>query len=159
MQELSDFFNDIPKGFLNLIDLFGADVDKLEAKYGTAESGSATIRDMSETIAMPIAQTVSAIIACALVFAVTYIVLTVVIFGLKHIKIPILSSIDKYLGLALGSVLGILGAALISTAVFSLSELIAGMNSDSKIMDVYNNSLVFKFIYDLRIFEFIRKLI
>lgn len=158
-QALSDFFDNLPKGFLNLLDLLGADVNKLEAQYGTADGGEIAIREMSAVVARPIADTVSSIIACVLVFLVTYIILTVVIFSLKHIKIPIITSIDKYLGLALGAVLGFFAAALISTAVYSVSEFIAAMNSDSQIMDVYNNSLIFKFIYDLRIFEFIRKLI
>jgi CheY-like chemotaxis protein len=66
---------------------------------------------------------------------------------------------DKVLGLALGIVLGLLSASLISTALYSVIELVAAVNSNSDIMNLFNDSYVFKFMYNLKMFDFIRSLI
>ena len=158
-RDLSEFFNNIPKGFLSLIKLFGADIKYLEARYGTEAASEAVIWDMSRSISAPIARRVSATVAYLSVFALFYFGSTFAIFLIKHIRIPIITKIDKYLGLALGIIFGLLMSSLISTAVYSFAELYAAVSGDGEIMKVYNDSIVFKFIYDLRIFEFIRKLI
>ncbi len=156
---LSDFFNSVPRGFLRLVELFGADIEKLEEKYSTAQSSDEVLREMAEGIAMPVAETVSSILAALVVFFVTYIAVTVVIFLLKHVKIPIITSFDRLLGLGLGIIVGILGVSLASTVLYSLLEFLSASRNDAEIMNVYNNSWVFKLICNLRIFEFIRKLI
>ena len=158
-RDLSDFFNNIPKGFLSLIKLFGADNTQLEAGYGTEAASDAVLWDMSRAIAAPIVRSVSAIVAYLSVFVVFYVGATVAVILIKHIRIPIITKIDKCLGLVLGFVFGLLISSLISTAVYSFAELSAAVSGDGEIMKVYNDSIVFKFIYDLRIFEFIRKLI
>ena len=88
-----------------------------------------------------------------------YIVLSIVIKGFSKIKIPIITKIDKLLGITLGLALGVLGVAFISTATYSILEFISAIKNSEEIMKIYSDSHVFKFIYDLRIFEFIRKLI
>ncbi|MBQ8407255.1 MAG: CvpA family protein [Clostridia bacterium] len=157
--DMSEFFANLPDGFTEFVRLFGVNVDTLREKYGTAEASEEILRDMAETIANPIVDMISAIVAYVAVFLIVYIVLSIVVKCLKSIKIPILTGLDKTLGLLLGMVLGLLSASLIATAVYSFLEFLAATNSDSAILDVYNNSYVFKFIYSLRIFEFIRNLI
>jgi hypothetical protein len=144
---------------LRLVELFGGNIEKLEAKYSTAQSSDAVLREMAEGIAMPVAETISSILAAIIVFLVTYVAVTIAIFFLKHVKIPIITSFDRLLGLGLGVVVGVLGVSLASTAIYSLLEYFALSRNDPEIMNVYNNSWVFKFVCDLRIFEFIRKLI
>jgi uncharacterized membrane protein required for colicin V production len=156
---MTEFFNSIPDGFLKLIGLFGADVEALEAKFGTAEGTETVIREMSDYISRPIARTASSIIAYVLIFIAAFVILSILIKGLGKIKIPVVTKVDKILGLILGLVLGVLSVAFISTATYSVLELISAVRGEGEIMRIYSDSHVFKFIYDLRIFEFIRKLI
>ena len=158
-KSMTEFFESIPDGFLKLIRLFGADVDALEARFGTAEGTEAVIQEMSDYISSPIARTASSIIAYVVIFIVAFIVLSIVIKGLSKIKIPVVTKLDKILGVVFGLVLGALTVAFISTATYSILELVAAMKGNEEVMKIYSDSYVFKFIYDLRIFEFIRKLI
>ena len=144
---------------MKLIGLFGADVEALEAKFGTAEGTEAVIREMSDYISRPIARTASSIIAYVLIFIAAFVIFSILIKGLSKIKIPVVTKVDKILGLILGLVLGVLSVAFISTATYSILELISAVRGEGEIMRIYSDSHVFKFIYDLRIFEFIRKLI
>lgn len=158
-KSLSQFFSDIPDGFKSFVKLMGGDVEALRESYGSIEGSEEILREMSETVSSPFANTVSSIIAYVLLFVCTFVVLSVVVFFLKKIKIPVLATVDKALGLVLGGLLGIFSAALISAALYSGIEFVAAMNDNSAVMDVYYDSKVFKFIYDLRIFDYIRNLL
>lgn len=92
-------------------------------------------------------------------FLLTYVALTVIIFCLKHVNIPFVTRFDRILGLLLGAGIGLICLCLMSSALYTVLELISSARNDGEIMDVYNNSLVFKFIYDLGILEYIRNLI
>ncbi len=158
-ESLTEFFANIPDGFLKVVKLFGADVEALEAKFGSAQGSEAVIKEMADVISGPISRTLSAIIAYVVIFAAAYIVLSIAIKGFSKIRIPIITKIDKLLGITLGFALGILGVAFVATAIYSILEFISAIKNSEEIMKIYSDSHVFKFIYDLRIFEFIRKLI
>ena len=157
--KLSDFFADLPSGFASFVKLFGLDVASLEKKFADAENTEAVVREMAETIAYPLSGIIGAIIAYALVFAVAFLVLSIVVMFLKKIKIPLLHGVDKILGLVLGLVLGILSCSMIATFVYSGVQYLAAMNENAEIWSVYYDSYFFRFIYDLKIFEFVRNLI
>ena len=156
---LSEFFENIPSGFNTFVGLFGVDVSSLEEGFGGLQSSEEVLRDMAETIANPIVNTVSAIIAYMTVFLLSYLLLSLIIKGLQKIKIPILTGVDKTLGLLLGVALGLFHASLISTVIYCVIEYLAAVNSDPTVMSVYADSYMFRFIYDLKFFEFVRNLI
>lgn len=101
----------------------------------------------------------SGIIAFVLIFVAVIAVSTIIIHMISKINIPLITGFDKFLGLALGIVLGLASVSIISTVAFSILELITSLDAGSQCMNVYSDSYVFKFIYDLKFFEFIRKLI
>lgn len=156
---LNEFFDSIPEGFRRFAQLVGADVDALKLQYQSAVTNDETIRAMADNIARPLVETVSAILGYVLVFLVVFIALSIVCGLLKFIHIPVLSTIDKWLGLALGVVIGLFSVSLLSTVVYTALEVAAALTGDVGIMDFYNNSFVFKFIYNLRFFEFVRNLL
>lgn len=92
-------------------------------------------------------------------FLLIYVILTVVIFCMKHIDIPLLTKFDKLMGLLMGAGLGLLCVCILSTVLYSVLDLLSMAKNDPKIMDVYNDSQVFKLIYDLGMLEYIRNLI
>jgi len=156
---LAEFFNNIPDSFVNFVKIFGMDIATLKEQYGNAENTEEVLRNMANTIATPLANAISSIIAFVALFLVVFIVLTVIFLILKKVEIPFLTSIDRVLGLIFGFVSGFFIAACLSTAVYAFLEYYAVMNENPAAMDLFNNSYVFKFIYNLRIFDFIRQLI
>ena len=105
------------------------------------------------------AESQSVLVGSLMAFLLIYIALTVAIFCLKHIDIPFLTKFDKLLGLLLGFGLGLFCVCLMSSMLYSVLELLSSAKNDPKIMEVYNSSTVFKFIYDLGLLEYIRNLI
>ena len=158
-QSLSEFFNGIPEGFRKIVELCGGEMAALFEKYGSEEASSELIYDMAKTISAPLANAASAIIAYGLIFLVSLLVFSLVCLMFKKIEIPIISKIDKLLGLCLGLILGILGAAIIATVGHTILEFISATSGNLEIIDWYNNSYVFKFVNELKIFSFIRSLI
>ena len=157
--KLSDFFANLPSGFASFVKLFGVDIASLEEQFAGAENTEEIIRKMAETIAYPLSGIICAIIAYALVFVVAFLILSIVVLCLKKIKIPLLTGVDKLLGLVLGLVLGILSCSMIATLIYSGIQFLAAMNDNAEIMGLYYDSYVFRYIYELKIFEFIRTLI
>lgn len=100
----------------------------------------------------------SGIVAFLVVFLSVLLLSKLMIKLLSKIKIPIVTRVDKFLGLILGILLGLIYVSILSTSVYTVLEIIASAQADGDIMSVYNDSYVFKFIYELKIFEFIRNL-
>ncbi len=103
-------------------------------------------------------EALSGIVAFVIVFALTFILSGFLIRLLSKIKIPIITKVDKILGFLLGLILGAVIVSIASTAIYTVIELISLVNANSDVMSIYENSYVFKFIYELNLFEFLRNL-
>lgn len=158
-ESLSNFFNNIPEWFVTLAKLFGKDIAALQASYSTEQASNEIIRDMAYDISCPLADMISAVIAYVLVFVTILIILTIVIKAIGKIKIPLLTSIDKFLGACLGFIIGLCSVSLAASALYVILEFLTAFNQNPDIMNVYSDSYVFKFIFEIRIFDFIRTLI
>ena len=106
-----------------------------------------------------ISEIISLIFAYAFVFVVTYVMVSIIINLLANIKIPFVSQIDKSLGAILGIFVGLALISVISTGVFSALTALYGAIGNVGIMDVYNDSVVFRNVYNLGFLDFIKELI
>ena len=106
-------------------------------------------------IGVPLA--LSGIIAFLTVFIAAMIVSRLLIKALSKLKIPVVTKVDKFLGLLLGVILGFVFTSLLSTSIYTVLELLS-VSPESNAMSAYYDSYVFKFIYELELFEFIRNL-
>lgn len=156
---LAEFFASVPDSIVSTIELFGGDIAELGTKYSDAENTELVLRDIASTVSEPISNTVSGIVAYVVIFVTAVASVSIIVLILKRIRLPIITRFDKWLGLSLGICLGLLLSSMLSTVVYSLLELIAATDNNVNVMNVYERSLAFKFIYELKIFEFIRKLI
>ena len=95
-------------------------------------------------------------IAYVVIFAAVIAVSGFIVKKISQIEIPIITRFDKLLGLALGVIIGAAFASLLSTAALTVVELVAKIANDPEILNVYNDSFVFKFFSDVSLFEFIR---
>lgn len=99
------------------------------------------------------------ILGFAVSFVAVFLLSGLIIRALSKIKIPIITRVDKLLGLCLGIVIGALSLSVLAVAVYSLAEIVSFIDSGSGAMDIYHDSYVFRFVYDLKLFDFIRNLI
>lgn len=94
-----------------------------------------------------------------LAFLITYAAATVVIFIVKKIKIPVIHTVDKILGIAIGVVLGIVAAAFVSKIIMYFCNAMTIVTGKTSYNDAYANSALVGFIDRLHVFDFINKLI
>ena len=95
-------------------------------------------------------------ILCAAIFIGAMILSKILITWLSKIQIPLITKVDKTLGLVLGIVLGLIATSLLATVIYTVLEVSAVVSAQPEVMASFNSSYVFRFIYNLRIFEFIR---
>ncbi len=100
----------------------------------------------------------SGILGFIIVFIVALLVSKLIVALLSKIKIPVITKVDKLLGFLLGLVLGVFMMSVATTAVYGIIELVASLDTGSDVMSIYSESYVFKFIYDLKLFDFVRNL-
>ncbi|MBP3375624.1 MAG: CvpA family protein [Clostridia bacterium] len=105
------------------------------------------------------AEILSGVLSFVLIFVAVFILSGLIIRMLSKIKIPIITRVDKLLGLVLGLVIGILSISALSTVLYSILEVSVFIDSSSSALDVYYDSYLFRSVYELKIFEFIRSLI
>ena len=103
-----------------------------------------------------VANALAGMIAYVVIFAAVIVVSGFVINKVAKIEIPIITRFDKLLGLALGLVIGAALASLASTAIYTVMEFVANSIDKVEILNVYNDSLVFRFFGDVSLFEFVR---
>ena len=140
--------------------IFGGYVGlSLKDGYIGRELAESVYAKLGDLISATVVDTVCSVIGYVVVFLLSYLVLSIAVSGLQKIKIPILSGVDKTFGLLLGIVLGIFNASLVATAIYCALEYYAAINSDPTVMCIYTDSCVFRFIYNLKFFDFIRNLI
>ena len=100
----------------------------------------------------------SAVLTYIAVFLIALLVFSILCLSLKSIKIPIISTLDKILGLCLGILIGVLSAATVATVAHSFFEFISTVSGNQDVMNCYYGSRVFKFVNEIGIFGFIRSL-
>ncbi len=105
------------------------------------------------------AEVMSGVIAFITVFLTVFILSGFIIRMLSRIRIPLITRIDKLLGLVLGAVIGILSVSALATVLYSVIEIITFIDAESTALAIYYDSYVFRSVYELRIFEFIRNMI
>ena len=126
-------------------------IDEQAFRSAASSAGGSVIDSLSKAISEPMASFISTIVGHILLFAVTFILLTVAISVIgKVVSMSPLGTLDKILGAALGLVCGALAVCFISAILYTV---LSAMGNT----DVYENSVVFKFICDLNLFGVIQK--
>lgn len=92
-------------------------------------------------------------------FVAVYFASSILTKMIGRVKIPIVNGINKLLGLILGLTVGIFITSALATVIYTALEVIVLVNPESAAMDAYFDSYFFRFIYNLRVFEFIRNII
>ena len=99
------------------------------------------------------------ILCYVLTFVAAYVLFSIIIKGLSKLDIPVLTKVDKFLGALLGLVFGLLSSSMISVILYMILEVYSAISGDQAAMLIYNDSYIFKFLYDLEIFGIIGNII
>ena len=94
-----------------------------------------------------------------LVFAIVFLVLTVVISATRRSEPRFIYKIDRFMGAFLGIMLGLCATSLVSGLLYSGLEIVYSISNLEGVMSIYNDSLVFKTVFELSIFDYVRNLI
>ncbi len=142
---VDEFLEGLPGIFKNFVDSEG-----FQDKYGDAgASVDALVTDVSTSVSGAMSAVISTVIGYVLLFLLSFVVLTVVIFLVnKFVKLPLIKTGDKLLGLAVGAVSGLIAVALVASILY----LIVYLTGD---LSAYENSVIFKFVKDINVFGFI----
>ncbi len=143
---------DLKKMFENpqirtIIERFGADVSTIEGASGEAEVvGYDMIDSLAVTVARPVANTVSTVVAFLIIFVGAVIVLKIATAIIAAMfKLPVLKSMDKGLGIVSGIFCAVFLGWVLSLAIeVALSALVTvapGMVTEN----TFNNTIIVKF--------------
>jgi hypothetical protein len=102
---------------------------------------------------------ISSLFSYSTIFVVSFAVISIAINIISDIKIPVISQIDRSLGALFGLFVWISFASMIASCAFSALAAFHGLIGNAEIMNIYNDSIIFKTVYNLNFFGFVKKLI
>lgn len=157
---LSELFDNLPASFVNFLDGLGASLTALEAEFGSyTEASAEIIRAMAERIAEPCIAVISNIIGSVVAFIVPWLFFRWLDFEIKKDRLAFFRFFDHVGGFLVGAAAGyalVLGIALLTRTCF---QIIVAYDASVKVMDIYNNSFVFKFLGEFDTFGAIQRLL
>ncbi len=153
---LSKLFTDMPSEFSDILGRYGADAQKLAERFGTIEEAAEeSVNDLASNITSSVVHGVSDALAFTTLFVGALIILTFVIWLIGLIlKLPVLSSIDKGLGLIFGIISGLLLVWVYSNLVTYAVETIEIVKPGILGQNVVDNTFVVKYISENYMFGF-----
>lgn len=156
---LAELFANLPDNFVSFLDGLGVSLPALEAEFGSyTEASSEIIRAMAERIAEPCVGVVTSLIGSFLGFIIPWIFFRWLDFEIKKDRISFFRFFDHVGGFVVGAGAGYalaLGIALLTRTAF---QVIVAFDSSVGVMNIYNNSYVFRFLGEFDTFGAIRRL-
>lgn len=133
--------------FVEMLERYGADNEKLQAAYGSVtDATTAKIEELSASIAQPVASTISDALAFASIFFGALIILWVVTIIINMVfKLPVLRTANKVLGIVFGVVCALLYSWIFAiVAVWAINAL-GAVEPEMFGPSVVDNSVLLKF--------------
>ncbi len=108
--DLQKLFGDMPAEFVDILNRYGADTSALSERFGgISDAAEAQISELAGSISSTVVHAISDFLGFVTLFIGSMIVLTIVILIVGLItKLPVISSIDKGLGLVFGIISGLI---------------------------------------------------
>ena len=153
---LEKLFADMPSEFADILSRYGANRESLAERFGgLASAADSSVNELAVSITGDIVHTVSDILAFATLFIGSMIILSIVIWLLGFItKLPVISSVDKALGLVFGIISGVIlvwvYCNLVTFGVDAISVVKPGILGSN----VIDNTYIVKYISDNFMFGF-----
>ena len=148
-------FERLPQEFNNFLNSLGVGLESLKAEYGqVTEATDVVLHGMAEKIATPVIGIVSSIIGGVVCFVVPLIFFWYLNKKNEEAKkSAVIRFFDKAGGVITGIIVGYCVVVGVVFLLFIIFQIIVAFNSHSQVMEVYNNSFIFKFLNEFDIFK------
>lgn len=152
-QSLADLFAELPDIFTNFLNRFSS---TNEATAFFTENTDATSAELSRFLAEPIADTISGVVSFVVLFIVIFIAIKLATLLLdKVVKLPLLNSVNKLLGIILGALLGIFFAWVLAIAFEALLPKLAMLFPKLFKESTADTTIIMRFLYNFNLFKII----
>lgn len=153
---IADMFSKMPDALSGILRQYNVSEETVSAMLKSAEEGTGTVQSVADTIAAPIASAISSALAFIAIFIVALIVLKIVIVIIDAIfKFPVLNTVNKVGGLALGIVLAVVVIFIYSAVAANLVGALGSVSPKLFGADVINGTIIVKFFSENNIFGII----
>lgn len=154
--DLKKLFSDMPSEFSDILGRYGADGAKLAERFGVIEDAAEeSVNDLANSITSSVAHGISDALAFATLFVGALVILTIIIWLVGLIlKLPVLSSIDKGLGLIFGIISGLLLVWVYANLVTYAIEAVEIVKPGIFGQNVIDNTFIIKYISENYMFGF-----
>ncbi len=144
--DLSALFGEKQPEFFDLLTRYSADKGALEEDYGTITDGTeSTVRDLSRRISAPIVRILSYVIAFAVLFIGSALVLLIVSAILNSVaKLPVLKQLNSFLGFLCGLLLAAAFVFVFATVAVYLFDKLAVVYPDTIPVNLREDSFFLK---------------
>lgn len=145
--DFDGLFEEQPSFFTDFCGYVDVGVEKLKEVYDTylSESVESAKEHVIDAMASPLASSLSHVIAFAVLFVGTWIVIGLVWFILSFIlRVPVIRKFDKLGGGILGFVRGLLIALILAAVVNAVSPYVMKDRSLAEKDEIYNSTVVYK---------------
>ncbi len=154
---ISDLFEKLPEGFVDLLDRTGANIDALKAVFGKMTVATeADLENFANEIALPVAETLASAIGCVLVFVAAYIamiIVKIIVGGL--VKLPVLKQANGILGFVLGVISAFAYTWIICLALSVVVEYGLIEQYNALLSSLAENSYIFRFFCNFSLMDFV----
>lgn len=153
---IADMFSKMPDALSGILRQYNVSEETVNGMLEAAKSGTGTVQSISDTIAAPIASAISSALAFIAIFAVSVIALKIVIWAIDMVfKFPVLSTVNKAGGLALGVMLAAVVIFVYSAVAANLVSALGSVSPKLFGPDVIEGTIIVKFFAENNIFGII----
>ncbi len=146
-------FDKMPEQLSSILERFGIEKEGFVSGFSSGSpAGEAIIKEMSDTIATPAAEMVSAAIAFILIFVVVSIILKIVtvVIGLAF-ELPVLKQMNESLGLLFGAFCALFYAVVLANVFVHVVEVLNVFDPASYPADMIESTYLTKLFSGLRL--------
>ena len=152
--DLDVIVNNIPSWVQTFFEKLGTDVNGMIGNLTTVDTDGLQV--FAESLASPITKLISDIIGYAGVYLISLILFSILAAILVKIaELPVVRTVDKALGCALGICSAFLYASVYTLLLFAVCSMIEGYNPEFAFHTAFDKTWLFRLFYDINIFRFI----
>lgn len=145
---IAELFENLPGGFVKLLDGLGASLTALEAEFGSyTEASEQIVRAMAERISAPCVSVVSTLLGHVICFIIPLIFFKWLDWELKKDSSHVIFRVFDHAGGFIAGVAGgyclVMGIALLVRTLF---QVLTAFDAGLDLMAIYNSSFVFRFL-------------
>ena len=154
--DVEALLEELPESFRTLLSLCGTDVTAIAAGFSDTVSAE-NVESLAESVAAPISALIANGVAYIAIFLAALVLLSLLVLVLDGIfKLPLLRSVNRFLGLVFGVVSGFVYVCLLSHAVTLIVNVLLTLNVDVPHEDMIGNTWLYAHLHNIDLMGWLR---